>query len=81
MVWTPIPDSVAASIRNIVTGPLLEVLWRLFVLAVLLAIVAVLVAIGGFLGPFLAATLLAALISDDVRAAVRDVWRRDFWRL
>lgn len=76
---TPIPRSAAASVKRILMGPVLEVAWRLLVIVLFVALIVALVSIGGFLGPFLAAAILAAFISDDVRAFVRDVWRRDFW--
>jgi len=72
----PIPRSTGSKAVGILTGPVFEVLWRLFVIALFLGLMLFLLSIGGFFGPFLAAALLSTLISDDVRRFVADVWYR-----
>jgi K+ transporter len=81
MVRTPIPRSTGKKLVSILTGPVGLVLWRLLLVVVFIAVMFVLVAGGGFFGGALAALLLSTLISDDVRAAVADVWHARFWRL
>lgn len=73
-----VPSSAASWVRNLLAGSLGDVLWKLFVLALLSGIALLLIA---GLGPFAAAVggiLLGALISDDVRALVANVWNRNW---
>lgn len=77
---TPIPESVGRGIRSIFMGPVLEVAWRLLVVALLLAVAYLLVVgFGGFGAAFVAGAILSALLSENIREAVSDVWNRNFW--
>lgn len=79
MVRTPIPESVVTWIRGVTSGGLLDVLWWLLVTSAIV-LIAIILAQMGVIGGVIAGTLLATLISDDVRAFIRDLYRRDFWR-
>lgn len=76
---TPIPESVAKTASNIARGPLLDAVWWALVTSAILATVVLLLAVSPAFGGIIAGLLVALLIRDDVRAAVRDVYRRDFW--
>jgi len=77
MKWTlyGVPKSVAAGIRRILAGSIGDVLWKLFVLAVLLLAAAGLLAIGP-VGAAVGGIILGTLLSDDVRELVADLWNR-----
>ncbi|WP_162562674.1 hypothetical protein [Salinigranum rubrum] len=79
MVWTPIPRSAVRWVRNLVSGGLLDVLWWSLITLVIV-IIAYVLAQMGVIGGVIAGSLLATLISDNVRAYVRDVYSRNFWR-
>lgn len=81
MVWTPIPRSTGQKIVSLISGPVGLVAWRLLLIVLFVTIMLLLVAAGGFFGGVLAAMLLSTLLSDDVRAFVRDLWHRRFWRI
>lgn len=75
---TLIPESVADTLGSVLSGPVLEILWRLFVGTLFVGLIYALAAMGVF-GALVAGALFSTLFSDDVRALVIDVWRRDFW--
>lgn len=78
-VPTPVPKSIARSAKRLFSGTVLDVLWKLFVIAALLTAVALMAYSGGFFLAFLAGAILSALVTDDITQFVRDVWHRNFW--
>jgi hypothetical protein len=77
---TPIPESIVDTTKRVLSGPLLEVLWRVLVITVGLTVLYVLaVASSGFLIGFIAVTAISIVFSDDIRQALIDVYRRNFW--
>lgn len=78
MVPTPIPESVAEWVADILSGGVLDIIWYLLVSAVILFVLYLLMQMGPF-GMAVAGILLGTLISDEVRAFLRDIYRRDFW--
>lgn len=76
---TLIPESLVESLGNIWSGSFGDTLWKATIAIVLASFAYLLLVTFGALGGFIGAILLSALIEDDIRAAVVDIWNRDFW--
>lgn len=72
-----IPQSVAESVRSFFAGSVGDVLWKALVTVLLLAVGYLLLAMGS-VGAVIGGILVGTLFSDDVRAAVRNVWNREW---
>lgn len=75
---TPIPSSTWTWLRRRATGRPLDILWAVFVTAVIITVAYYLVVMSPIIGGAIAGAALATLISERVRRAVRDIYRRDF---
>lgn len=80
MVPTPIPSSTWNSLKTVLSGSIVDIVWYVLVVAVLLLVLYVLLAMGP-LGAVIGAILASSLISPTVRDAVVDILRRDFKQL
>jgi hypothetical protein len=60
------------------SGPALDLLWRVFVTAVIVGVAYLLVIASPIIGGAIAGAALGALVSARVRQAVRDLYARDF---
>ena len=76
---TLIPESFITSLRSVFSGGVIDILWKVSIAVLITAFAYILLAAFGVIGGFFGAILLSALIEDDIRAAVVDVWNRDFW--
>lgn len=77
MKWTlyGIPRSVKGNLSRLAAGTVGDILWKLFVLALLAAIVVGLLSLGPA-GAAVGGLFIGTLLSDDVRAFVGDLWNR-----
>jgi len=75
---TALPESIVETVGSIFSGSVVDVLWKLTI-GVLFLILIYLLAQMGIFGAFVASALFTTLFNDDVRAAVIDIWNRDFW--
>lgn len=75
----PLPESFVREIRRVFRGPVVDVIWKLFVIFGGLTFLFLLSMMdpGIFLGFFIA-TILAVAFSDDIRKIVGDIWHRRF---
>jgi len=77
MVRVPVPSSTWSRLKSILGGSIFEIVWIALVTAVLVLVFYVLVSLGP-LGGVIAFILAASLLSESVRKAVKDIYRRDF---
>lgn len=77
---TALPESLVKTVSAIFSGSVVDVLWKVSIGVVFVVLIYLLSQMGIF-GALVASALFAALFSDDVRAAVVDLWNRDFWVL
>ena len=80
MVWTPIPRSMGRWIVDRFTGPLGDVLWFLFISALVLGVSYLLIVISPVFGAIIAGSIIGMLVSDEIRAWLRDAYERRFFR-
>lgn len=76
---TPIPESVATKARSYASEPLLDMLWKLFLVIVGGSILYGAMASGGVLVSAIAGIGIFVFISDDIEQAAKDIWNRNFW--
>jgi len=75
---TPIPESFVKSFSDLLSGTVLNVLWKVAISALFVVLIYLLAQMGIF-GALVAGALFSSLFQDDVRAFVIDVWQREFW--
>lgn len=75
---TAFPESIVETVGGIFSGSAVDVLWKVTIGVLFLALIYFLSLMGIF-GALIASALFSTLFSDDVRAAVIDIWNRDFW--
>jgi hypothetical protein len=80
MVWTPIPRSMGRWIADRLTGPIGDVIWFLFISALVLAVAYLLITISPVFGGIIAGTIVGLLVSDQLQAWLRDAYKRRFYR-
>ena len=74
-ILTPIPKSIWASLRAVLSGPVLSVLWRVLVIVVGVGfLVAMLLASSSVFIAFLVTTILGVVFSDNLRRLALDVY-------
>lgn len=77
---TPLPKTTVTSIKHFMTGPALDITWRIGLLVVFLLVLYALASTGGgVIIAFLVFTLGGIVLRDEVSAAVSDIYNRDFW--
>lgn len=76
MVWTPIPEAFADSIKKEISGAWVDTLWKGFVLLSLVGLVYFLASLN-IVGGVIAFIIVSALVSDWVRDVVSDLWNRN----
>lgn len=77
---TFIPESTAKSIGQFFRGPVLDILWRLFLVLLLILILYAIGSAGGsILAAFIVFTLGAITFKENVRDGLEDIYYRDFW--
>lgn len=74
-----IPRSLWADLADFLSGSIVDILWKLFLVVVVGAIVIALASLG-VVGAILAFIILASLISDAVRDNLSDLWNRRWAR-
>lgn len=74
----PLPESTWRWISGLTSGPVLDLLWRVFITAVIVGVAYLLVVASPIIGGAIAGAALGALVSARVRQAVRDLYARDF---
>jgi len=70
-----VPEYIQDKLRAFGRGTLLDLVWKLLVVAALAGMSLLLIAAGPY-GAALGGVLLGTLLSDDVRKLVSDVWNR-----
>lgn len=80
MVWTPIPRSMGRWIVDRFTGPLGDVLWFIFLTAIIVALVVFLIAVSPVFGAIIAGSIVSMLVSDQIREWLSDAYQRRFFR-
>ncbi|NLV14361.1 hypothetical protein [Haloarcula argentinensis] len=75
---TALPESIVETVGGIFSGGFVDVLWKVTIGVLFLALI-YLLSLMGIFGALIASALFSTLFSDDVRAAVIDIWNRDFW--
>lgn len=75
---TPIPKSLVRAKKGILSGPVIDTVWKLFI-ATLFLIVGIALAAAGPLGIVVAGLLLGSLLNETVNQAIADIWNRNFW--
>jgi len=78
-VPTPAPESTVEKIKRAVGGRPADILWAIFVTLVLTGLGVLLVVSGGVIGAAVGAVAIASIYNDTIRAAVRDIYARNFW--
>jgi hypothetical protein len=77
---TPIPESVVGDVKRFFSGTVVDVLWKTFVVVVGTVVLGGILALNpGFFVAALVGMILSVVFSDNIRAAVSDIWHRDFW--
>lgn len=80
MVWTPIPESMGRWFVKTFTGPVGDVVWFLFISALVLGLSYLLIAISPVFGGIIAGSIIGMLVSDELRSWLRDAYQRRFFR-
>lgn len=75
MVWLPIPRTITRGIRNLFSGSLGWIAWRLFLIAVGAVAISYAVSTGSFFAAFLVGTVLSIALSSTLRGVMLDLWR------
>lgn len=78
-IWTPAPESTVKRLKQTMGGRPADIVWAIFVTALLITLGILLVAVGGVAGAAVGAIALASVFSEAVREAIRDVYGRNFW--
>lgn len=79
-VPTPIPESVVGDLKGFFSGAVIDVLWKASVVIVGGFLLFVILALNpGFFVASLVGMILSVVFSDNIRAAVSDIWHRNFW--
>ncbi|RLM32620.1 hypothetical protein [Haloarcula sp. Atlit-120R] len=82
MVRIPfVPESAVDEVQGLLSGGVLDTLWKVAVIAVALVVFYVLLVGGGVFGGVVAGAAISTLISDEVRAFFRDFWNRNWAEL
>lgn len=76
---TLIPQHLRDWVGGLFSGPVLDVLWRLFLIALGAVVIYAMVASPYFLATFVAGIILTTFLADDIQQAALDVWNRNFW--
>ena len=75
---TALPESLVNTASAIFSGGVVDILWKVSIGLLFIVLIYLLAQMGVF-GALVASALFSTLFSDDVRAAVIDIWHRDFY--
>lgn len=78
MVRIPIPKYGVQALRRFFSGPVVDILWKLFVVVLVLLSAGLLVGLGSIYGGVVAFVLISTLIREPVRKFAADVWNRNW---
>lgn len=76
MVWLPIPRTIAQGVRNLFSGSIGWIAWRLFLLGVGAAVIGYALATGSYFAVFMVGTVLSIALSSTIRGVLTDLWQR-----